>query len=338
MSNVLIIAEAGVNHNGNLELAKQMIRVAKEAGADIVKFQTAVPELVVSAGAPKAEYQIANTGSSESQLEMTRKIHLPLEAYPILQDVCQQTGITFMSTAFDLKSLQLLNDMQVPMHKVPSGEITNLPYLKKIAQAGKPTIVSTGMATLGEIEQAINVLLANGLERSQISVLHCNTEYPTRMEDVNLKAMLSIRDAFKVQVGYSDHSVGIEIPTAAVAMGATIIEKHFTLDKSMEGPDHKASLDPTELAQMIRAVRNVEQALGTGIKQPSPSERKNIVIARRSIHLMAPLPKGHVLQADDLVMKRPGSGISPMLMDTVVGKVLRHSLEADHILTWEDME
>lgn len=338
MRKVTIIAEAGVNHNGNLELAKQMILVAKEAGADIVKFQTAVPELVMSAAAPKAEYQVATTGASESQLEMARKIHLPLEAYPVLQEFCNKAGIIFMSTAFDLKSLQLLEDIKVPMHKIPSGEITNLPYLQKIAKAGKPTILSTGMASMSDIEQALEVLITNGLKREQITVLHCNTEYPTPMQDVNLNAMLSIREAFKVSVGYSDHTAGIEIPIAAVAMGATVIEKHFTLDKGMEGPDHKASLDPGELKKVITAIRNVEAAFGDGIKRASPSEAKNMVIARRSIHIANDLKKGHTLTAGDLIMKRPGNGISPMLMQMVTGKRLRQDVVADHMIQWEDLE
>jgi len=338
MGKVLIIAEAGVNHNGNFDLAKKMVDVAFKAGADIVKFQTAIPELVMSVDAPKAEYQSKNTGSSESQLEMSKKIHLPLEAYKDLKEYCETTvGIKFLSTAFDHVSLDLLNNLGISIFKIPSGEITNLPYLRKVATYGKEIILSTGMATMDEIDFALQALTKSGVKKNMISVLHCNTDYPTPFEDVNLRAMLSLREAFDVRVGYSDHSLGIEVPIAAVSLGAEIIEKHFTLDKSMEGPDHVASLDPTELKQMIKAIRNTEVALGSAEKKPTPSESKNIIIARRSIHLVTSLPEGHIISEQDVIMKRPGDGISPTMVDSVIGKKLKTNLPADHKLDWSDL-
>ncbi|HEY0740059.1 MAG TPA: N-acetylneuraminate synthase [Chryseosolibacter sp.] len=339
MKKVLIIAEAGVNHNGSFELAKKMVDLAFEAGADIVKFQTAIPELVMSAAAPKAEYQSKNTGSHESQLEMSRKIHLPLEAYKDLKHYCEAVvGIKFLSTAFDEVSLDLLNGLGMDIFKIPSGEITNLPYLEKVAKFNREVILSTGMARLGEIEFALNVLTKNGISRDRITVLHCNTDYPTPYHDVNLRAMKTIGDAFGVSVGYSDHTQGIEVSIAAVAMGAEVIEKHFTLDKSMEGPDHIASLSPQELKDVVKAIRNIEQAMGDGIKQPTPSESKNITIARRSIHLRHDVKEGAVLTEKDLIMKRPGDGISPIDMRSVAGKKVKKSLPADHKIQWTDLD
>lgn len=279
---VIIIAEAGVNHNGSYELAIKMVDEAKRAGADYVKFQTAKPELVISTFAPKAEYQKETTGAAESQLEMCKAIHLPLTDYKPLKEYCDKVGIGFMSTPFDLVSIDVLEPLDMDYYKIPSGEITNLPYLRKIASKHRPVILSTGMCEVEEVEAALQVLEQGGVKRSDIIVLHCNTEYPTPMADVNLRAMDDLRRSLGVEVGYSDHTKGIEVPIAAVALGATVIEKHFTLDKTMEGPDHKASLEPDELKAMVDAIRNIEQALGDGHKHVSPSERKNMDIAARA--------------------------------------------------------
>lgn len=328
---VYIIAEAGVNHNANLELAYKLIDVAVEAGVDAVKFQTAVPKLVVTKNAKMAEYQVENIGKNESQLEMTQKIHLPLSDFLLIKEYCDRKKITFLSTPFDMVSLQMLTELEMPLMKIPSGEITNLPYLRQIGKSFKKVILSTGMATLGEIENALNVLRINGCE--DITVLHCNTEYPTPMEDVNLKAMLTIKEAFKVKIGYSDHTLGIEVPIAAVAMGAEVIEKHFTLDKMMEGPDHKASLSPEELKQMVISIRNIEKALcGDGKKTPSKSEIKNKEIARRSIVAAKKIEKGTLLTEDNLVIKRPNNGINPMRWDEVLGKIAIRDFEEDELI------
>jgi N,N'-diacetyllegionaminate synthase len=335
---VIIIAEAGVNHNGSLDLAYKMIELAKEADADYVKFQTAIPKLVYSANTPKAAYQIRNTGSDEPQILMAEKIHLPVSDYKALNAYCNKIGIKFLSTPFDHVSIDVLEELNMDYFKIPSGEITNLPYLRRIGSIGKPVIMSTGMAKLGEIEDALDVLLNCGLTKDQLTILHCNTEYPTPMVDVNLHAMQAMANAFGVKVGYSDHTEGIEVPIAAVALGATLIEKHFTLDKTMEGPDHKASLDPIELKNMVRAIRNIEVALGSGLKSPTESEKKNINVARRSIHLVNDLPIGHILTAQDLIMKRPGDGISPMEVDRVLGKKVIKPLFDDGKLTWEDIQ
>lgn len=335
---VYIIAEAGVNHNGSLENAIKLIDIAKEAGVDAVKFQTFVPELVMSRKATKAAYQQAITGTTESQLDMVRKLYLDKAAHEKMKEHCKKVGIEFLSTPFDLVSIDTLNDLGMETIKIPSGEVTNLPYLKKLGRMNKRLIISTGMCYLGEIEMAIEILTKAGTPREKIALLHCNTEYPTPMQDVNLLAMQTIRNAFKLETGYSDHTLGIEIPVAAVALGATIIEKHFTLDKNMEGPDHKASLEPHELIGMVSAIRNIEKALGDGIKKPSPSESKNITVARKSIHLMKDLAKGHIISEDDLVMKRPGDGISPLLMDQVIGKKLTTDLSVEHKLEWQNIE
>jgi len=326
----LIIAEAGVNHNGSLDLARQLIDVAAEAGVDYVKFQTFKTEKLVSKQAEKADYQVENTGNEqESQFEMIKKLELDRSTHEVLINYCATKNIRFFSTAFDLDSIDLLEELELPLYKVPSGEMTNLPYLRKIAGKGKPVILSTGMCTLADIEAAIRVMLATGLEREMLTVLHCNTEYPTPMADVNLRAMITIGRAFGVKVGYSDHTLGIEVPIAAVAMGAVCIEKHFTLDRTMEGPDHRASLEPTELKAMVSAIRNIEVALGDGIKAPSASEAKNMAIARKSIHLADALPAGHVLTEDNLAMKRPGDGISPMDLDLIVGRKIATDLPAE---------
>ncbi|OAV44315.1 N-acetylneuraminate synthase [Lewinella sp. 4G2] len=325
----LIIAEAGVNHNGSLELAKQLIDAAAAAGVDYVKFQTFKTEKLVSKAAAKADYQVANTGDAvETQFEMIKKLEIDADTHRLLIDYCSEKGIQFFSTAFDLDSIDLLEELGLDLYKVPSGEMTNLPYLRAIAAKGKPVILSTGMCTLSDIEAALNVMLAAGQDRERITILHCNTEYPTPMEDVNLRAMQTIGTAFGVRVGYSDHTLGIEVPIAAVAMGAVCIEKHFTLDRTMEGPDHRASLEPNELKAMVSAIRNIEVALGSTQKLPSSSERKNIPIARKSIFVSKDLPKGHVLTEADLSMMRPGDGISPMRMEELIGRSLSRPLAA----------
>ncbi|MBR1672729.1 MAG: N-acetylneuraminate synthase [Fretibacterium sp.] len=330
-SRTLIIAEAGVNHNGRMDLAQKMVDAAREAGADIVKFQTAVPEKLISRYAAKADYQRKNTGTDESQLDMVRKLMLKFEDFVSLKRYCEQKGITFLSTPFDLSSIDFLEELGCDMWKIPSGEITNLPYLLRIARTGKRIVMSTGMATLEEIGEALAVLKENGA--GPAALLHCNTEYPTPVKDVNLRAMLTLRDTFHCEVGYSDHTLGIEVPIAATALGATIIEKHFTLDRGMEGPDHKASLEPKELAAMVRGIRNVELALGSGIKEPSESERKNVPVARKSIVALTDIRKGDVLTERNITTKRPGSGISPMRWFEVLGtKAVRDFCE-DELIT-----
>ena len=332
MKRVIIIAEAGVNHNGDYQRAVDMVYAAKEAGADYVKFQTAVPELVISSVAPKAEYQKETTGNNESQLEMCRKIHLKLDDYLPLSELCREVGIGFMSTPFDLVSIDCLAPLGMDFWKIPSGEITNLPYLRKIAAKGGKVILSTGMSELPEIEAAMNVIEAGGIQRSDISLLHCNTQYPTPMRDVNLRAMEQLRSLHPGMVGYSDHSTGIEVPVAAVAMGAEIIEKHFTLDKSLPGPDHRASLDTAELRAMVNAIRNIELAIGDGEKHVSDSERPNIEIARKSIIAARDIKTGEILTEENLTVKRPGNGISPMRWDEVVGSRAIRDFKADHLI------
>ncbi len=328
----IIIAEAGVNHNGNYEMALRMVDEAKRAGADYVKFQTAKPELVISTFAPKAEYQKETTGDGESQLEMCKAIHLPLTDYKPLKEYCDRVGIGFMSTPFDLVSIDVLEPLDMDYYKIPSGEITNLPYLRKIAAKHRPVIMSTGMSELPEIEAAMKVLEDGGLNREQIILLHCNTQYPTPMADVNLRAMLDIRDSLHVRVGYSDHTKGIEVPIAAVAMGAEVIEKHFTLDKTLPGPDHKASLEPQELKAMVDAIRNIEQALGDGHKHVSDSERPNIIVARKSIVAARNIRKGEILTEDNITVKRPGNGVSPMLWDKVIGTAATRDFAYDELI------
>ncbi len=338
MKKVLIIAEAGVNHNADISIAKKLIDVAKEAGADIVKFQTAIPELVMTEAAEKAVYQIDNTGNkTESQLDMAKKIHLPLEAYKELLDYSNKVGIKFLSTPFDHVSIEYLKNLGLDTFKIPSGEITNLPYLQVIGSMGVNVILSTGMSTLEEIGNALEVIQNAGTSIDDITVLHCNTDYPTKMEDVNLKAMLTIGEKYNVKIGYSDHTLGIEVPIAAVALGATVIEKHFTLDRSMDGPDHLASLEPNELKQMVDSIRNIEIALGDGVKIAREAESKNIVIARRSIHIKENLEANSVLTAKDLIMKRPGDGISPMEIEKVLSKRIKYTLSKDHKLSFDDL-
>lgn len=331
-NHVIIIAEAGVNHNGDYDRAVAMIHAAKAAGADYVKFQTAVPELVISSVAPKAEYQKETTGAEESQLEMCRKIHLRLEDYAPLAEICREVGIGFMSTPFDLVSIDCLEPLGMDYWKIPSGEITNLPYLRKIARKGGKVILSTGMSELCEVEAALEVLEDNGIGRADVALLHCNTQYPTPMCDVNLRAMEQLAALHPGAVGYSDHTVGIEVPVAAVAMGARIIEKHFTLDRNLPGPDHKASLEPSELASMVSAIRNIELAIGSGEKHVSDSERPNIVVARKSIVAATDIRKGDLLTENNITVKRPGNGISPMKWDAVLGTAAIRDFLADELI------
>lgn len=332
MNKVLMIAEAGVNHNGELALAKQLIAAAAEAGADAVKFQTFQAGKFVSQSASKAEYQQQTTDQHESQREMLARLELSREEHETLVRYCRQKNVLFLSSPFDRESIVLLRDLGLELFKIPSGEITNLPYLREIGALRKPIILSTGMATLGEIEQALQVLVSSGTPKDAITVLHCNTDYPTPMADVNLRAMLTIRQAFQVKVGYSDHTLGIEVPIAAVALGATVIEKHFTLDRGMSGPDHKASVEPAELKTMIAAIRNIEQALGDGIKRPSSSERKNIPIARKSIVASKNILKGQPLTEANLTVKRPGTGISPMEWDQIIGRKAARDFAEDELI------
>ena len=330
MIHTVIIAEAGVNHNGSLELAKQLVKKAYEAGADYVKFQTFKAEKGISRKAKKAVYQIENTGKEEeSQLEMVKKLELSYEDHQILIDYCNELGIKFFSTAFDFDSIDYLHSLRLGIWKIPSGEVTNYPFLKRVAAFNEKTILSTGMCDMVDVRAAVDALYKNGLSKENLILLHCNTEYPTPFEDVNLKAMDALREEFGVEVGYSDHTKGIEVPIAAVALGATVIEKHFTLDRNMEGPDHKASLEPDELKAMVSAIRNIEKAVGgDGTKHISVSERKNIAIARKSIVAAKDIKKGELLTEENLTVKRPGTGITPMRWEEVLGtKSIRDFVE-----------
>ncbi|RDU72143.1 N-acetylneuraminate synthase [Helicobacter brantae] len=333
-SKVFIIAEAGINHNGNLELAKQMIDVAKDLKVDAIKFQTGKSKNVISRFAPKAQYQIENTNNSqESQLEMDEKYDFQDDSvWPILKDYCDKKNILFLSSPFDFESIELLDKLGMQTFKIPSGEITNLPYLRKIGKLDKKIILSTGMSNLGEIETAISILTDAGTKRENITILHCNTEYPTPMQDVNLRAMQTIANAFHLPVGYSDHTQGIHIPIAAVAMGAKVIEKHFTLDKNMEGPDHKASLEPHELKEMIGCIREIEIALGNGIKQESKSEKENKKVVRKSIVANRAIKAGEVFSEENLYVKRPANGLSPMEWDNVIGKIAKKDFDEDECI------
>jgi len=332
MKHVYIIAEAGVNHNGSMELAMQLVDVAVAAGTDAVKFQTFKAANLVSKKAEKADYQKQTTNAKESQFDMIRKLELNEAAHHELIAYCQEKGIEFLSTPFDHDSIELLNNLGLRTFKVPSGEITNLPYLRHIGRLNKQVILSTGMASLGEIEAAIEVLTNAGTARNRISILHANTEYPTPMRDVNLRAMQTIGQAFNLPYGYSDHTQGIEVPIAAVALGASVIEKHFTLDRNMEGPDHKASLEPDELTAMVQSIRNIELALGSSVKQPSPSEAKNKPIARKSIVAKTTIKKGERLSEENLAVKRPGTGISPMHWDELLGSVAQRDYQTDELI------
>jgi len=320
VNRVYIIAEAGVNHNGSLEIALQLIDAAFETGADAVKFQTFKAENLLVRSTPKADYQKETTDPDESQFDMIKKLELDYNAHKALIDYCSRKEICFISSPFDCESVDLLYDLGVSMIKIPSGEITNLPYLRKIGSLGKQVILSTGMADLGEIEDALGILCESGTSLEDITVLHCTSQYPAKFEEVNLRAMLTIRDAFNVKTGYSDHTEGIEIPIAAATLGAEVIEKHFTLDKSLPGPDHRASLDPDEMKEMVRAIRNVEKALGDGIKKPTESEMKNRSFIRKSIVSSMAINKYEEYTTENLTVKRPAGGLSPMNWDLIIGK------------------
>ena len=327
---VFIIAEAGVNHNGSLELAKKLVDAAKDAGADCVKFQTFVSKNIVSKNAVKAEYQKQQTEPEESQQDMLKKLELSFDEFVELNEYCKSISIEFMSTAFDFDSIDFLDGLEMGIWKIPSGDITNLPYLIKIAKLNKPVILSTGMSTMEDIRSAIKALKENGA--TELTVLHCTTEYPTPFEDVNLRAMNTIKEEFGVKVGYSDHTKGIEVPIAAVALGATVIEKHFTLDRNLEGPDHKASLEPNELKAMVDSIRHIELALGNGMKQPAESEKKNMAVARKSIIASKEIKSGEIFTEENLTVKRPGDGISPMRWFDIIGKPAPRDFEEDELI------
>lgn len=335
MRPVFIIAEAGVNHNGSLDLALKLVDAAKESGADAVKFQTFQAELLATRSAHKAAYQERMTSDSESQFDMLRRLELDAAAHQEIRQHCRKVGIQFMSSPFDEQSADLLESLDVPIFKVPSGEITNLPFLEHLARKGRPLIVSTGMSTLAEVEEAVRVVQAAGA--TQLTLLHCVTEYPAPYDQINLRAMQTLKTAFGLPVGYSDHTPGIEIAIAATALGAEVIEKHFTLDRSLSGPDHAASLEPAELAGMVRSIRHVEAALGNGIKTPAPCELTNMSVARKSVVAARELCAGHQLASGDLVIKRPGNGISPSLLPALIGRTLRMSLAKDQVISWDDM-
>tara|TARA_B100000029_G_scaffold516583_1_gene631437 strand:- start:3219 stop:4226 length:1008 start_codon:yes stop_codon:yes gene_type:complete len=320
-SHIIIIAEAGVNHNGSIPMAKEMIDVAADAGADLVKFQTFTAEKLVIKTAKKADYQKNSSDQTESQFQMIKKLELSRNDHEILLEHCNKNNIQFLSTPFDRQSINLLDEINIPFFKIPSGEITNLPYLRHIGGIGKPVVISTGMATISEVKNAMSILLDAGIKQNDITVLHCNSEYPSPMKDVNLKAMQTLENELGVKVGYSDHTLGIEVSVAAVAMGAKVIEKHFTLDRNLYGPDHGASLEPSELKEMISAIRNIERALGDGVKKPSQSEIKNLLISRKSIVSKRPIKKGELFSKENLTVKRPGNGISPMKWDEILGSV-----------------
>jgi len=332
MKKTIIIAEAGVNHNGSIEIAKQLIDAAAAAGVDYVKFQTFKAEKLTSKQARMADYQKKNTGEDDSQLAMLKKLELSEQDHYVLIDYCKQKGVRFFSTAFDSESVDCLHQLGLGLWKVPSGELTNYPYLKQIAQFGEPVILSTGMSEMSDIEAAMEVLQNNGVRKNQITILHCNTEYPTPYEDVNLKAMQTIKDKLGVEVGYSDHTQGIEVPIAAVALGASVIEKHFTLDRNLPGPDQAASLEPKELKQMVEAIRHIEVALGSGEKEITESERKNISVARKSIVAACDIKKGDMLTENNLTVKRPGNGISPMLWEQVIGTLAIRDFKEDELI------
>ncbi len=329
---VFIIAEAGVNHNGSVELAKKLIDVASEAGANAVKFQTFKADALVNKSAKKAEYQKQTTNAVETQHEMLKRLELDVETHKELMAYCDAKKIMFLSTPFDHESIELLNDLGLGIFKIPSGEITNLPYLQHIGRLNKEVVLSTGMADIGEIEDALDILVMAGTEKDNITILHANTMYPTPMEDVNLKAMVTIGNTFDIAYGYSDHTLGVEVDIAAVAMGASVIEKHFTLDKKMEGPDHKASLSPDELKAMIAGIRNIELALGSSVKKPSNSEKPNIEIARKSLVAKKAIKEGELFSEDNLAVKRPGNGISPMRWGDVLGSYAKKSYQADELI------
>lgn len=330
---VLIIAEAGVNHNGSMEIAKQLVDAAVDAGVDIIKFQTFKAEKLVSKTAKQAEYQKKNIGDgNDSQYEMLKKLELSKENHEELIAYCNEKGIRFWSTAFDIESLDYLHTLRLGLWKIPSGEITNYPFIRKISSYKEPVIMSTGMCDETDIQNAIHVLIQYGITKEQITLLHCNTQYPTPFQDVNLRAMISIKEKFGLPVGYSDHTQGIEVPIAAVAMGATVIEKHFTLNRNLPGPDHKASLEPHELKTMVNSIRNIEQALGDSIKKVSDSEKGNISVARKSIVAACSIKKGELLTEDNLTVKRPGTGLSPMRWEEVIGTAAIKDYEEEDLI------
>jgi len=332
MKKVFIIAEAGVNHNGSIKLAKKLIDVASESGADAVKFQTFKAEKLVSKNAQKADYQKQTTDKTESQFDMIKKLELDLDTHKELISYCKTKNIMFLSTPFDHDSIELLKTLGLEIFKIPSGEITNLPYIRHIGRLNKKVILSTGMADIGEIEDALDILISSGTKKENITILHANTMYPTPMEDVNLKAMVTIGNTFDIAFGYSDHTLGIEVDIAAVAMGASCIEKHFTLDKMMEGPDHKASLESDELKAMVKAIRNIELALGNSVKKPSKSEIPNMKVARKSIVAKIEIKKGEILTEENITIKRPGNGISPMRWDEIVGTIATKDYKEDELI------
>lgn len=335
MEKTIIIAEAGVNHNGSISIAKKLIDIASECGVDYIKFQTFKTEHSISKNARKAQYQIENSSNDkETQYEMVKKLELSFDQFIELSIYCKEKKVKFLSTAFDFDSLEFLSNLGIEICKIPSGEITNLPYLRKAASFFSEVIISTGMAMLSEIEDALNVFLSAGITKDNITILHCNTEYPTPLTDVNLRAMLHLKNTFGTKVGYSDHTQGIEVPVAAVALGATVIEKHFTLDKTMKGPDHKASLEPNELKSMVSAIRNIEKAIsGSGTKEVTFSEQKNIAVARKSIVAKKNIQVGDVFSEENITVKRPGTGISPMQWDNVLGKYSKKDFEPDELIT-----
>lgn len=332
MSHTIIIAEAGVNHNGSIGMARRMVEAAEKAGVDYIKFQTFKAANLVNRSAKQADYQKRNQGNDESQLEMLSRLELSFDNFRGLNEFCNNRGVKFLSTPFDLESIDFLAGLGMDYMKIPSGEITNLPYLRKISKIGIPVIMSTGMCTMHDIEEALDILYKGGVTTDKITLLHCNTEYPTPMADVNLRAMETLRSAFGTNIGYSDHTKGIEVPIAAVAMGATVIEKHFTLDRSLPGPDHVASLEPEELKAMVDAIRNIELAIGVHEKRISPSERKNLEIARKSIVASRDIKKGEVLSEANLTVKRPGNGISPMRWDEILGKRAIRNFQTDELI------
>lgn len=332
MNNVYIIAEAGVNHNGDINMALELVDMAAKAGADAIKFQTFIPENVISKHAEKAEYQLNSTNKQESQLDMVRKLYLSEVEFIKLKERCLEKSIEFISSPFDMDSIETLTRIGVNKIKIPSGEITNLPYLRKVGKLNISLIVSTGMSNVEEIDQCIKILCEAGTSRDKISILHCNTEYPTPAKDANLNAIITIKNEFKLITGYSDHTCGIHFPVAAVALGAQIIEKHFTLDRTLEGPDHIASIEVEELSDMVKAIRDIEKGLGSGVKVPSPSEIKNIVIARKSLVAKEDINKGDIFSENNLTIKRPGTGISPMNWDEYIGKVATHDFYQDDLI------
>jgi len=328
-ASTIIIAEAGVNHNGSLDIAKEMINVASDAGADFVKFQSFNTESLVTKKAEQAKYQKKYQKKNQTQFEMLKKLELDLKAHEKLITYCNSKNIKFLSTAFDFMSLNLLKDLKISLYKIPSGEITNLPYLRHVGHQNKPIVMSTGMSTLEEVKNALNILIDSGAKKEEITILHCNTEYPTPIIDVNLNAMLTIKEKLNVNVGYSDHTLGIEISLAAVALGAKVIEKHFTLNRNMPGPDQAASLEPEELKTLVSSIRNIEKSFGNGIKKPSNSEKKNIIVIRKSIVAKDRILKGDVFSEFNLTVKRPAKGLSPMLWDDILGKIAKKNFKID---------